>query len=227
MPKFSKIFVPSIIGVLTYIIANKLVRKNLPPKNPSTDLRGGNGDTVEIVTKTIFEKFTENGPLKLALISVFVTAMYYNFDDEIQKLLAADVFKLLSKKETKGNLKIVCYIVKEYNLDIHSPTMSELIVASHLSNPSKINLLKIKLDYLINGEFSGKKHFILKTVLSIILVITISGSGILSISLFLEALYKLFKEGRISEALYKQIVQALKEHYKNNKKIPIVLENFN
>ena len=141
MAKFSKIFVPSIIGVLTYIIANKLVRKNLPPKNPSTDLRGGNGDTIEIVTKTIFEKFTENGPLKLALISVFVTAMYYNFDDEIQKLLAADVFKLLSKKETKGNLKIVCDIVKEYNLDIHSPTMSELIVASHLSNPSKINIL--------------------------------------------------------------------------------------
>ena len=53
MAKFSKIFVPSIIGVLTYIIANKLVRKNLPPKNPSTDLRGGNGDTIEIVTKTI------------------------------------------------------------------------------------------------------------------------------------------------------------------------------
>jgi hypothetical protein len=57
MPKFSKIFVPSIIGVLTYIIANKLVHKNLPPKNPSTDLRGGNGDTVEIVTKTILENF--------------------------------------------------------------------------------------------------------------------------------------------------------------------------
>ena len=57
MPRFSKIFVPSIIGVLTYIIANKLVRKNLLPKNPSTDLRGGNGDTVEIVTKTILENF--------------------------------------------------------------------------------------------------------------------------------------------------------------------------
>ena len=66
--------------------------------------------------------------------------------------------------------------------------MSELIVATKLSNSDKINLLKIKLNFVINDNFVGRNTFIIKTVLAIIFAIIISGSGILSIGLFLEAL---------------------------------------
>lgn len=188
MSKLSRILLPSILGVLTSIIANKLLPKDLSPNNPLTDLRGGDDKIVVIVTKTISEKFLENAPLKLALIIVFTTAIFSGFNEEIQKLLSAEVFKVLSTKEIKGNLKIVCDIVKDYDLDLHSQSMSEFIVATKLSNSDKINLLKIKLNFVINDNFVGRNTFIIKTVLAIIFAIIISGSGILSIGLFLEAL---------------------------------------
>lgn len=183
MSKLLRFFLPSILGVLTYIIASKLLPKDkdLTLKNPSTDLRV---TTFEIVTKSISQKFLKNRPLKLALITVFTTALFHGFSDEIQKLVSTKIFKLLSTKETKGNLKIVCNIVKDYDLDLQSQAMSELIIPTNLSNSDKINLLKINQDFIINGNFVGKKKFIVKPVLVIIFAIIISGPGILSIGMF-------------------------------------------
>ena len=70
----------------------------------------------------------------------------------------------------------------------------------NLTLNDKLNLLKIKLDFIINGECAGKKRFIVVTLLGLIITFSVSGVG--GLALILEALYRLFQEGKISKAVY-------------------------
>ena len=97
--------------------------------------------------------------LKLALISVFATAGIQYFQSEIIALLTDDVFNTLCVKDVDGELKIVCDIIQEHDLNSHVKSIKSLIVSTDLSSEQKISLLKIKLDFIINGECMGKNGF--------------------------------------------------------------------
>jgi recombinational DNA repair protein (RecF pathway) len=56
------------------------------------------------------------------------------------------------------------------------------------------------------------------TVIGALLIFTISGVG--GLAMILEALYRLFEEGKISRALYQQILEALARKFGRNS-IPI------
>ena len=105
--------------------------------------------------------------LKLGLIAAFGTAGVTFFHDEIVALLADDTFNSVCVKDTDGNLKILCDIVEEYKLKSHTTQMKEIILSTHLSNEHKISLLKIKLDFIINGECAGKNRFLIMTLLGV------------------------------------------------------------
>lgn len=107
----------------------------------------------------------------------------------------------------EGNLKIVCDIVKEHDLHLHTKTMREIIVSKNLSDEHKISLLKIKLDFIINVECMGKIRFLVRAILAAIRIFTISDVG--GLVIILEALYRLFQERKISKVVYTQIVKAL------------------
>jgi hypothetical protein len=85
--------------------------------------------------------------------------------------------------------------------------MKEIILSTHLSNEHKISLIKIKLDFIINGECAGKTRFLIMTLLGITLTFIISGVD--GLALVLEALYHLFQEGKISKAVYAQVLKVL------------------
>ena len=89
--------------------------------------------------------------------------------------------------------------------------MREIIVSHTLSDEHKISLLKIKLDFIINGECAGKFRFLVMAIIAAILTFTISGVG--GLALILEALYRLFQEGKISKAVYKQVIKALAKRW--------------
>lgn len=89
--------------------------------------------------------------------------------------------------------------------------MREIIVSNTLSNEHNISLLKIKLDFIINGDRTGKFRFLVMAIIAAILTFTISGVG--GLALILEALYRLFQEGKISKALYKQTIQSLAKRW--------------
>ena len=133
------------------------------------------------------------------------------FYDEIIALLADDVFNSVCVKDTYGNLKILCDIIKEYSLKSHITEMKEIILSSQLSNKYKISLLKIKLGFIRNGEYGGKSKFLIVTLLVIILIFTVSGVG--GLTLILEALYHFFQEGKISKAVYAKIVKILSKRW--------------
>ena len=105
----------------------------------------------------------------------------------------------------EGDLKIVCDTVKEHDLHLYIKTMREIIVSKNISDEHKISFLKIKLDFIINVECGGKIRFLVMA--GAILTFTISGLG--GLALILEALYSLLQEGKISKAVYTQIVKAL------------------
>ena len=179
-------------------------------------IRGG--DTEIKLFPRVLRALNPNTALKIGLIAAFGTVGLTFFNDEIVALLADDTFNSVCVKDTDGNLKILCDIVEKYELKSHTTQMKEIMLSTHLNNESKISLLKIKLDFIINGECAGKSRFLIITLLGVILTFTIS--GVRGLALILEALYRFFQEGKISRAGYIQVVKALSKHW-FGKAIPI------
>lgn len=208
--KLSNIFLPTIVGIIVYSITKKLFPETISNLNSKKDLRGGDRDLIRnLLLKNLVKKITQDRALKIALVSVFTTAGIQYFHQEIQTLLVDDVFTQICGKKVDGQLKIVCDLIKDHELDLHTKSMKELIVTSNLSRDDKINLLKIKLDFIINGECAGKKRFLIVSIISALLTVCVSGVG--GLALFLEALYRLFQEGKISRALYEQILKIVRK----------------
>ena len=218
MAKLLRIFVPTIVGIIVYIAVSKLLPEKVSDIDFEKSLRGGDivKDTLVRKIKEIAGKILLERALKIAIFSVFATAGFQHFNQEIETLLVDDLFNQMSAKEVDGQLKIVCNIIKEYDLNLYSKSVKELIVASNLSKEHKVNLLTIKLDFIINGECPGKKRFLILTILAAF--ITISVSGVSGLAIFMEALYQLFKEGKISRALYEQILEVVAKKWT---KVPV------
>jgi hypothetical protein len=201
-----KILLPSLVGISVYIIINKLFPEKLDniEKDPLKNLRGG---SARELAKKIAEKILKDKALKIAILSIFATAGIQHFQSEIEALLMDDVFKQICIGDVDGNLKVVCDIIEEHDLNLHAKSIKSLIVSNELTQEQKISLLKIKLDFIINGECAGKRRFLGMAIIGALLTFTMSGVG--GLALILEALYRLFQEGKISKGLYKQILKAL------------------
>lgn len=202
----SKVLLPSIVGVSVYIIVNKFFPEKVKgfEKDPLKSLRGG---AKMNLVQEIVKKILKDKALKIALLSIFTTAGIQYFQSEIETLLIDDVFKHICIRDVDGTLKVVCDIIQEHDLNLHTKSIKSLIVCKELTQEQKISLLKIKFDFIINGECGGTKRFLVLCILGAILTFTISGVG--GLALILEALYRLFQEGKIGKALYKQILKSL------------------
>ncbi len=210
MASISKILLPTIVGIIVYILISKLLPGEVEvfQGDPPKDVRGGQIELAKRITK----KLLNNNVLKLTLLSVFATAGIQYFQSEIEALLVDDVFKHLCGAKVDGELKVVCDIIQEHELNLHTKSIKSLIISNNLGREEKISLLKIKLDFIIHGECAGKRRFFIIAVLGAVISVSISGvSGLAGLALILEALYRLFQEGKISKALYKQILKVLAE----------------
>lgn len=121
------------------------------------------------------------------------------FNKEIERLLLNNVYNQICVEEVDGKLKIVCDIINEHELNLHSKSIKKLIINNNILRNDKINLLKIKLDFIINGKCAGRKRFMIISVIAALIAACVS--GINGLAVFLEALYRLFKEKKIFGAL--------------------------
>jgi hypothetical protein len=215
MKKLPSIFLPALVGISVYILVSKLFPEKVSEINSQKDLRGVD-NVRENFFKEIFNKIIYDSGVKVALVSVFAIAGFQYFNKEIETILIDDVFNQICVKDVDGPLKVVCGIIKEHELNLHSKSIKELIVTSNLSNEEKINLLKIKLDFIINGQCAGKKRFLIISIIAMLIAVCVSGVG--GLALFLEALYRLFQEGKLSQVLYEQILEIAT---KRSTKIPV------
>jgi hypothetical protein len=152
------------------------------------------------LAKRIAKMLLKDRALKLALLPIFATAGIQYFQSEIEALLADDVFKRLCVEKVDGELKVVCRIIQEHELDLHTKSMGSLIISNNIGREENISLLKIKLDFIFNGDCAGKRRFLVLSILGAVVTVTVS--GVSGLALILEALYRLFQEGKISKALY-------------------------
>lgn len=202
--KLPKILLPTILAITAYIIVDRLFPEKA--ENPLQDLRGGGTDKLNFV-KRIVKKILADRALKIGMLTLFASAGVQHFQTEVETLLVDEVFNEICLQKVDGQLKIVCDIVKEHELNLHAKSIKSLIIANDLTQDQKISLLKIKLDFIINGECRGKTRFWILASLGGVLIVTVSGVG--GLALILEALYRLFEEGKIGKALYKQILKIL------------------
>nr|UQS76327.1 hypothetical protein [Haslea ostrearia] len=207
MKNLLKVLLPSILGVAAYLIVNKYFPEKIEAfdEDPLLNLRGG-ADKTKLLSK-IFKYIVKDRAIKIGLFVLFGSASIQYFQAEIEALLIEDVFSSVCVRDTDGKLKVVCDIIKEHELHLHTESMRQLIISNNLSEEHKISLLKIKLDVIINGEYGGKARFLVMIIIAATLTFTISGVG--GLALMLEALYRLFQEGKISKGLYKHIIKAL------------------
>lgn len=211
MKNISRLLLPSILGISAYLIVKKYFPEKIEnfDKDPLLSLRAG-ADETKILSKML-EQIMTNRAVKIGLLTLFGTAAVQYFQAEIEAILIDDVFNRICVRDTEGNLRIICNIIKEYELHLDTKSMRELIVSNNLSDEQKIFLLKIKLDFIVNGECGGKARFLVMIIIGATLTFTISGIG--GLALILEALYRLFQEGKISKAIYNQIIKALAKRW--------------
>lgn len=161
-------------------------------KDPLKDLRGCSKADL---AKLLYYKILKNRTLKIGLITLFISVGVEQFHNEITNLLMNGVFKNIHTEDVEGRFKTVGTIIQEHDLNSDTKELKKLILSNELSQENKISLLKIKLDYIINGECEGKMRFVIVFLIVLILTFTISGLG--GLALILEALYQLFQEGKI------------------------------
>ena len=65
--------------------------------------------------------------LKLAIISIFATIGIQHFQFDIEAVLIDNVFNLIYVQDRDGNLKVVCDIVQDHDLDLHAKSVKSLI----------------------------------------------------------------------------------------------------
>lgn len=100
-----------------------------------------------------------------------------------------------------------------------SQSLKTLVGHNNLTREYKITLLKIKLDYLINGDHNFERKFLLQVILTITIALCFSGIG--GLALFLDPFRRLLKEGRISDAFYQEILKMVASRLLKGKTPPM------
>jgi len=210
MQNIPRFLLPSIVGISVYMTIHKFFTEKVEgfPKDLQKDVKHIKGVSRIALAKGIAKKLLENKALKFGLLSVFATV---GIQHGIEALLVEYVFKRLCTQKTGCELTILCDIIREHELDLHTKAMELLIVSNRLGREEKVCLLKIKLDCIINGECGEEKRFLLMSILAILLTCTISGVG--GLALVLEALLRLFQEGKISRSMYKYALKVLAKRW--------------
>jgi hypothetical protein len=213
---FTRIVKTWSIGIITYWIIKKLFPEKKmvepifldPPDVPVSDTvqpipKGGN-------FQKIAKRLIQDRAFKFAMLAATTYFGYDMFQEEILALLSSkDLIKECSKAKSIVKLEI-CEIVEKLDLVGLQENIKELVIKENLTTDQKTTLLKIKLDAVINSEYPNKKVALIAILTAIMASLILVGPY--GLMIFLGAIYQLWKEGKISTAVYKQMKdEALKQ----------------
>lgn len=208
MSNFNKFFpylLPHFINIIYLLIKNKFFTKGASfEKNPTETNLSKRRIIIEAV-----KTFVRSRGFKIAMLANLGVGSWNYFypDQEFEELLVTEVLKLCLPKEDE---EIFCNLLNLTELELHSLSFKELIIAENVENIKKIDMIKIRLDFLINHEGIYKWRFLL--ISSIAVIISLCGSGTAAIALFMQALSDLLKEGKISKTMYDILIKIIQKH---------------
>lgn len=216
-PTFIRVIKTWLVGVVTYWICKKLFpeKKLVEPiflDAPVSDNIQPIPRGVNFLKETS-KRLIEDSAFKLAMVAATAYFGYDMFKAEILALLSSeDLIQECLKKDGRVRIEI-CEIVEELDLVGLKENVQELLIKENLTRDQKITLLKIKLDAVFNAEYPNKKLALLAILTAIMASIIIVGPY--GIMIFLAAIYQLWKEGKISTAVYKQMRKEALQHLSN------------
>lgn len=193
-----RLLTPTIVGLISYYIVYKLFPNESKRIDTFSEKNIRGGDNALYIK--ILDRIYNDNALKIGLIALFGTAGAMHFKDELVELLSNAQFLKLCNKEEKLINNPLCTLISKYELDKHTISIRKLILDNELDVESKIRLLTIKLGWIIRGEYAGKKRSLLIFLIGVIIAASLTGTG--GLALMLEALYNLFKSGKLDEATY-------------------------
>lgn len=208
-----KLILPSAVGLTVYYITGKVVGKD-NAKEYETEVtidvtrdfgetfRGGDIITPKNFWKSFGNYIKKNPQLKLMLITGLFTAIATNLNEEAVSLLSNKALKTLHRNyRLKGSMKLISKMVRKYELQGYSEALSELIMSNKFTGSDKIELLKIKLKFILTGSFPGKTQALVSLVTAFILVPFCSAKNLFPIFFFMYGLFELTDEGTLQRAL--------------------------
>ena len=200
------------VGTVTYIFVNRF----FPGKKPEIiemdrDLvRGGE----EIVRVPKWTKLLGDPALKIGIISVFLTHFAFVYQNELVAILSSQAVLDVARKRKGVCAKLINDFAMENDLELYTNKVREVLVKENLTFKDKVQFLKLKLGYILKGNFTGKKRALALLLIGIVISCSLTGIG--GLCMILDALRKLFEEGKISEAVYIELVEQAKRKFKVN-----------
>jgi hypothetical protein len=204
-----KLILPSAVGLTVYYITGKVVGKDNAKeyeievtRDFGETFRGGDIITPKNFWKSFGNYIKKNPQLKLMLITGLFTAIATNFNEEAISLLSNKALKTLHRDyRLKGSMKLISKMVRKYELHGYSEALSELIMSNKFTASDKIELLKIKLKFILTGSFPGKTQALVSIATAFIIVPFCSAKNLFPIFFFIYGLFELTDEGTLQRAL--------------------------
>jgi hypothetical protein len=198
-----------VVGVSSYYISRRFSFKavNEFESNDKNVPRGGDNTP----SPSLIRRILENQDLKFAIASVMLVHCLNNFQDELVKLISeASMYTHLSKSSGKC-AKLIHKFATENEIYETTKKLRETLIKHNLTFEDKVEFIKIKLAHILKMKKYANKKIIILLIIGIILSCCLS--GIIGLSAILEALRRLLIEGKISEALYNELVDEALEKY--------------
>lgn len=192
--KFTK---SGVAAIITYLTSKLLLSKKIENNENLKDISNENLSRIQNLKKLV-SNIMKSKVFKIAVLVFGLTLAINMF---FGKLIIAEILKILGKQT--DDLKLPQEMIHDLNLYHHTQSIKTLLANENLSERDRISLLKIRLDFLVNGEAIGKESIVVLSILIYLLGLT---SNLGKLYTFLAALFRLFKKGRISKDLYMELL---------------------
>ena len=170
--KLVKLLLLSVVALITYYLVDKFFpeKRNFTNNSEGDDVRD-NSDTIftELIKRSLNDR-----ALKISLVTAFASAGVLYFKDEMIEFLISAEFRSACYKDGKLIDDPICKIISDYDLNVYTESINNLILDNNLNLDSKVQLLSVKLYWLINGDYASKKKYLVVGFLGIIIAASIS-----------------------------------------------------
>ena len=203
---FKRTFITITIGPLTYILLKKIFpgAKKKKDINDEKIPRGGDNTIVDAV----FEKISENFPVIGGIFSTFAAHYVFQFNKEIAAILTNAT---IATHAGFGKTKLSSVVRDVTEKCCAGDVKGELVCDGFnnlMTTEEKIFLVKEKLKAILFGKYPNKKKLMIFFLLGILAACFTS--QVVGMTITLSALRALLEEGKLSEALYEELVEAVK-----------------
>jgi hypothetical protein len=205
MAIFRRTIIYVVVGIGTTLLSKRLFpeKKKELELSDSDIIRGGDN----VIKIPLLTKLLTDRSLKIGLLAIFGTHMLIDYSDQLKQALMSQAMIEYAMRREGVCADRINRIATENELYKHSLVMRELLLDKNLTVLEKGQFLYYKIEAILRGKSPKRKRYIL------LALIGCSLTGVGGLCIILEALRKLWEDGQISDALYRELVKHAKKQH--------------